>query len=259
MKKLLTILLSVLMVMSLAACSSSSSNSDSTADDTADTTDDTDDSSEAADTPTAKDDYYSFHEAAVDSEVEVLMYVQGHQAYWEDNGQGVMTIYGNDGIGGYFVYNGKIDKEQADAIEEGTLVKVTGVKSEWSGEVEITDATIEVYPSCEEKVFDVLDVTDVMNDTETLTECMNQKVAINGLEVVEVTKKDSESDPDLYIECKLGELTVNLCVENYLTGPDTDVYQAAESLEAGNVIDVEGFLYWYEGANPHVTSITLVG
>ena len=87
---------------------------------------------------------------------------------------------------------------------------------------------------------------------------MNQKIAMKGLEVVEVSVKDSEYDPDLYITCKLGDTEVNLCVENYLTGPDTEVYMTGKDLAAGTIVDVEGFLYWYEGANPHVTSISVV-
>ena len=40
------------------------------------------------------------------------------------------------------------------------------------------------------------------------------------------------------------------------TGADSEVYKAIEALNVGDVIDVEGFLYWYEGAQPHVTSVT---
>ena len=29
-------------------------------------------------------------------------------------------------------------------------------------------------------------------------------------------------------------------------------------IAAGDVVDVEGFLYWYEGMNPHITSITVI-
>ena len=29
------------------------------------------------------------------------------------------------------------------------------------------------------------------------------------------------------------------------------------SLNVGDTVNVEGFLYWYEGMNPHITSITL--
>lgn len=249
MKKLLTIMLSVLMVCGLVACSSKDNEEEPTPSPSDDT---------VVEAPKAKDNYESFVAADVDSEVEVLMYVQAHQGWWEDNGQGVMTLYGMDNDGGYFVYNAKMDKETADSIKEGTLVKVTGTKAEWSGEVEIMDAEIEVYADADTTVYEAKDVTEAVSDSDALKAYMNQKVAIKGLEVVNVETKDSESDPDLYIECKLADTTVNLCVENYLTGPDTEVYKTAKDLQAGTIIDIEGYLYWYEGANPHVTSITLV-
>lgn len=246
MKKLLTIMLSVLMVFGLTACGKDNNGG----------TDEPSNGGNDVVEVTAKDDYASFMAADVDAEVEVLMYVQAHQAWWEKDGQGVMTLYGMDKDGGYFVYEAKMDKETADSIKEGTLVKVTGVKAEWAGEVEIMDATVEVLG--ETKTFEATDVTDVISDSEKLATYMNQKIAMKGLEVVEVSVKDSEYDPDLYITCKLGDTEVNLCVENYLTGPDTEVYMTGKDLTAGTVIDVEGFLYWYEGANPHVTSISVV-
>ena len=44
--------------------------------------------------------------------------------------------------------------------------------------------------------------------------------------------------------------------ESYLCDKDTDVYKAVEALQIGDKIDMEGFLYWYEGVNPHITSVT---
>ena len=240
-------MLSVLMVFGLTACGGKDDDNG---------TDEPSNGGNDVVEVTAKDDYASFMAADVDAEVEVLMYVQAHQAWWEKDGQGVMTLYGMDKDGGYFVYEAKMDKETADSIKEGTLVKVTGVKAEWAGEVEIMDATVEVLG--ETKTFEATDVTDVVADSEKLATYMNQKIAMKGLEVVEVSVKDSDSDPDLYITCKLGDTEVNLCVENYLTGPDTEVYMTGKDLTAGTIIDVEGFLYWYEGANPHVTSISVV-
>ena len=130
MKKLLTVLLSMLMLCGLAACSKNEKTV---------TQNDT-----PTDVPTAKNDYASYMEADVDSEVEVLMSVQATQGYWEDNGQGKLTIYGEDDNGGYFVYNANVDKETAEKVVEGALIKVTGIKGEWSGEVEILDASVEV-------------------------------------------------------------------------------------------------------------------
>ena len=44
-------------------------------------------------------------------------------------------------------------------------------------------------------------------------------------------------------------------MEFYLCGQDTDVYKAVESLNVGDVIDLEGFLYWYNGANLQATEL----
>ena len=44
-------------------------------------------------------------------------------------------------------------------------------------------------------------------------------------------------------------------VESYLRGAGTEVYEAVKQLNVGDVIDLEGFLYWYEGANPHIIAV----
>ena len=51
----------------------------------------------------------------------------------------------------------------------------------------------------------------------------------------------------------------DFCIERYLTAPETDVYKAASNLKAGDVIDVEGFLYWYNGVNTHMTAVKVNG
>ena len=75
----------------------------------------------------------------------------------------------------------------------------------------------------------------------------------DGAEMIRVDESDFESwkqpDQDL----------ISADVESFLTGPDTEVYKTAEGLKAGDVVDLEGFLYWYNGANPHVTGIKLTG
>jgi hypothetical protein len=47
-----------------------------------------------------------------------------------------------------------------------------------------------------------------------------------------------------------------MCVESYLTGDGTAAYDAVEALAIGDTIDLEGFLYWYDGVNPHITGVT---
>ena len=60
---------------------------------------------------------------------------------------------------------------------------------------------------------------------------------------------------DLYFDVQFGDAVYSFTVESYLTGPGTDVYETVKSLQPGDVISVFGYLYWYEGANPHIVSV----
>jgi hypothetical protein len=60
---------------------------------------------------------------------------------------------------------------------------------------------------------------------------------------------------DVYFTVSVDGVNYTFLVRNYLTGKDTDVYKAAEALEIGKTYDMEGYLYWYNGPNPYITSI----
>ena len=60
---------------------------------------------------------------------------------------------------------------------------------------------------------------------------------------------------DLYFKVSVNGQTYTFTVESYLTGADTEVYKAVEGLKVGDKVDMEGFLYWYNGVNPHITSV----
>jgi len=62
---------------------------------------------------------------------------------------------------------------------------------------------------------------------------------------------------DLYFNVSLNGQTYTFTVESYLCDNTTDVYNAVKNLKIGDTIDMEGFLYWYEGVNPHITSVTV--
>ena len=215
--------------------------------------------------PTAKSEgvmtYAEYAAADLDTEVTIETYVQAKQSWWEDKA----SIYTQDGDGAYFLYNMPCSEEDYGKLTEGTKIKVTGFKSEWAGEVEIIDATFEI----EEGTFvaEAIDATELLG-TEDLIKHQNEKVAFKGLTVVD---KDGNGaaffynwdgsgteGSDLYFDVTLEDGTIyTFTVESYLCGPDTDVYKAVTGLNVGDVIDAEGFLYWYEGANPHITSVTV--
>lgn len=198
--------------------------------------------------------------AELDSQVVIETYVQAKQSWWEDKA----TVYTQDKDGAYFLYNMACSEEDYAKLEKGTKIKVTGYKSEWSGEVEITDATFEIEEGS--YVADAKDVTDLLGQ-DSLIDYQNQFVSFKGLTVeaaddtgaAYLYKWDgsgSEGD-DLYFNVSKDGNTYTFTVESYLCGADTDVYKAVKSLKVGDTVDLEGFLYWYEGVNPHITSVTV--
>ncbi|MDO4322985.1 MAG: hypothetical protein Q4C61_10705 [Lachnospiraceae bacterium] len=199
--------------------------------------------------------------AELDSEVVIEAYVQAKQSWWEDQA----TVYAQDKDGAYFLYNMACSEEDYEKLVPGTKIKVTGFKQEWSGEVEIADATFEIEEG--EYIAPVLDVTDLLG-TDELIEHQNEFVSFKGM-TVEASDNDGEEAPflynwdgsgqdgdDLYFNVSLNGETYTFTVESYLCDNTTDVYAAVKNLAIGDVIDMEGFLYWYEGVNPHITAVT---
>ena len=195
--------------------------------------------------------YEEYAAAELDSEVVIEAFVQAKQSWWEDKA----TVYLQDKDGAYFVYEMACSEEDYAKLEVGTAIKVTGYKAEWSGEVEIVDAVFEILEGS--FVAEPFDATALLG-TEELINYQNQKVSFKGLTVESVEYKNEEPGDDIYVTLSNGEESFNFCVEVYLTGVDTDVYTTVGTLNAGDKVDVEAFLYWYEGANPHITKITVV-
>ena len=208
--------------------------------------------------------YDEYLAAAVDDEVVIEAFVQGKQSWWENQA----TIYAQDADGAYFIYNATCSEDDYAKLVEGQKIKVTGYKAEWSGEIEIAEGTIE-FEDDSTFIAEATDVTSLLG-TEDLINYQNQKVAFTGMTVEASTDPDGNevaylfnwdgsgsAGDDLYFNVSDGNATYSFTVESYLTGEDTDVYKAVQALEIGQTVDLEGFLYWYEGANPHITSVTV--
>ncbi len=271
MKKLLSTLLVATLVLSLAACGDKKTNEDKTnnaANEAVATTAPTStptpvpQASEEDKLPEGVMDYAAYAAAALDSEVTVAPYFQAAQSWWEKDGQGLATIYAQDENGGYFLYECKCTKDVYDQLKPGTRILVKGYKSEWAGEVEITECTLEILDSKNSFAAKATDVTDIYG-TDSLNEKINRLVAVNGLTVSAPANYkwngSGTRGDDLYLNVMLGSAEYTMVVESYLCGKDTDTYKAVEALKAGDIIDVEGFLYWYNGAQPHITKVTVTG
>ncbi len=245
MKKAVKLLLALTLIVSMIGCGSSKK-------------DDADVKSEGVMT------HAEYIAAALETEVVVETYVQNKQGWWEDKA----TLYTQDKDGAYFIYEMPCTEEQYAKLEKGTKIRVKGYKAEWKGEVEIKDVSeFEILEGS--YVAKATDVTDLLGKDD-LIKHQNEFVAFKGM-TVEATKDaegndvaflynwdgSGEEGNDLYFNVSINGNTYTFTVESYLTGADTDVYKAVKGLKIGDKIDMEGFLYWYEGVNPHITSVTV--
>ena len=141
-------------------------------------------------------------------------------------------------------------------LTTGAKIRVKGYKAEWSGEVEIIDATYEVLEG--NYVAEAKDLTDKLG-TDELINYQNQFAAFKGMTVEKIEYKNGEPGDDIYVTLGYNGASYSFCVEAYLTGADTDVYKAVGELNEGDIVNVEGFVYWYEGINTHITAISVAG
>lgn len=243
MKKILAMLLVMTTVFAFGACGSSDSGKDKDTDNKVnnETNDDT--------TVMTHDEYMA---ADLDTEVVIETYVQATQSWWDNK----ITVYAQDNDGAYFIYEMACSEEDAAKLTPGTKIRVTGYKAEWSGEVEIVDATFEIIEDADILGIGATDVTDLLG-TDELIEHQNELVVFFGMTVEAIEYKNGEPGDDIYLTLGLNGASYSFCVEVYLTGTETDVYTTVGELEVGDVVNVEGFLYWYDGMNPHITSISI--
>jgi len=240
MKKFTALLLAVLMVLGCVACGGSKEDINAKSEGTM--------------------TYAEYDAAALDSQVVVEGYIQAKQSWWRNDSTGTeqATFYLQDGDGAYFLYDMPCSQADYEKLTVGTKIKVTGYKAEWSGEVEIIDATFEILEG--NYVAKATDVTSLLGKDELIKK-QNMFVAFKGMTVesAAIYKWDGsgQDGDDLYFNVSIGGNTYTFTVESYLTDNTTDVYKAVKNLKVGDVVDMEGFLYWYEGVNPHITSVTV--
>lgn len=262
MKKLFALLLVLVLGLSLCACGSK----EPTVDPEPEVQVDYNAKSEGVMT------YAEYAAAASDNTVKVTIeaYVQATQSYWSG-----ATMYLADPDGAYFLYGANISEEDwaklgvsSDfsagwtGLTNGTKVRVTGYKTEWAGEVEVGDIEECVIVDDVKWIAEVLDLTDKFDDADALNQYQNQKVTFKGLTVAEAPLYNwdgsgaADQNCDLYVSLTNGTTAYSFTVESYLMYEGSDVYNAVLGLQAGDVIDVEGFLYWYNEPQLHITAIS---
>ena len=246
MKKIIAMLLALVMILSFAACAGQSADPTEPA---------TEPATDPVTDPVVESGIMTYEEylaAELDAEVVIETYVQATQSWWDNK----ITVYCQDEVGAYFLYELACSEEDAAKLVAGTKIRVTGYKGEWAGEVEIMDGTFEFVEGADNLYVGAEDYTELLGTDELITK-QNMLGAFFGLTVENIAYKNDEPGDDIYLTLGYNGASYDFCVERYLTDPDSEVYTIVGTLNVGDVVNVEGFVYWYEGPNPHITSIYL--
>lgn len=182
-----------------------------------------------------------------------------------------VNMFLQDDDGAYYVYMASCDEEKAAKLTPGVKVRVSGVKGSYAGEVEIQEqSTFEVLSDV--KVYDPVDVTSLLGDAGSLERLMNKKIAVKDLVIRESYDKEDRvyaslykwdgsgkagEDDDIYFSASHLDNSSTFVIESDENHEGSNVYNAALALAVGDVIDLEGYMYWYNGPNVHVDSIKL--
>ena len=196
---------------------------------------------------------YAEYAAANDDDAVVIeAFVQAKQSWWNN----AVKVYLADLDGAYFAYDLACSEEDAAKLVPGTKIKITGYKTSYKGLEEVAAGATFEFGDSVTYIAPAKDLTANFGDNDALIEYQNQLAKFKGVTVTAIEYKNGEPGDDIYVTVSLGDKTMSFCVEVYLTGTDTAVYETVCGLSAGDVIDIEGFLYWYDGANPHITAVT---
>lgn len=209
---------------------------------------------EPAETPDVKSEgvmtYAEYIAAELDTEVVIEAYVQATQSWWDNK----ITVYAQDKDGAYFIYELACSEEDAAKLVPGTKIKVTGYKGAWADEVEVMDGTFEFVNDGRTYIAEPVDATAWLG-TDDLIKHQNELAIFKGMTVKAIEFKNGEPGDDIYVTFEKNGAEYSFCVERYLTAPDTEVYAAVSALKEGDVVDVTGFIYWYNGVNTHITAV----
>ena len=257
MKKHLALLLALAMFFTLAACGQSAAPAASPAATEAPAPAE----APAAEAPAKLMSYADYAAAVVDSPVNAEAYVQAKLTWWDNK----TSLYAADQDGAYFLYDVACSEADYEKLVPGQKIAFQGYKGEWSGEVELVDGSFS-FVDGDSYIAEPLDITTILG-TDQLASHINQAIKVSNAVVADkgdgaaffynFDNSGEDGNCDLYFDLQINGAVYTFVARRYLTVPGSEAYEAVKNLKVGDTVDVEGFLYWYEGPQPHITAITV--
>ncbi len=188
-------------------------------------------------------------------------YIQ-QRCVWED---GRTSLYLGDETGAYYVYRLACSAAEYESMQPGQKIRVTGYKTEFSGEPQITDAAFALLEG--EYLTEPSDISSLPE--EDLYRYVNHSVSLRGFRVDPMFDGKSaffygwdhsgsaDEGSDLFFTVKGDGFSCSSVVKTCLIAPGTDVYFTVENLHVGDVVDLTGILTWYNGPQLLVTEVTV--
>lgn len=219
--------------------------------------------------------YQMFMEAESGDFVRIQGYISNRQSFYN----GAATVYLTESKKeGYFIYNMPMTEEEYNTkYTVGTYIEIKATKTIFSGEHEIMGENIadlkvvENSYSMDQIAVDVSDDVSAAATSKVQNAYFTASLKIKAYTTTDLNATVAESgaygykgdtpNDDLYfiLEDKNGN-ELSCCVEVYLTGTTTNVYQMVLSNDfvVGAYVKVTGYMYFYDNKpNPHITSIVL--
>ena len=220
--------------------------------------------------------YETFMSTEDGEEVEVYGFLISKTTYW--NGTN-LYLAGSQAGEGYYVYEYACSQEVFDTLvvnlNDPIYVKVNGTKASYAGMQEIIDATVTIVET--EKTMNGLEIENIGEINENLM----SSAFVGEFEVVSFTTTDNnvtiaengaygykgdEPTDDLYFNVKDENGNIlRCCVETYVDyeaiGGVTYkplLYTNVQELSVGDKVRIQGFMYWWYGANPHIVSVEVI-
>ena len=263
MKKYLALIMALGIIIALAACGKTAAPAVTVppAATEAPATEEPKAEEPAVEETAAVTNYADFVAADADSPVKIDAYVQAKLSWWDNKA----SIYAADKDGAYFLYDAACSEADYAKLVPGQKISFQGYKAVWSGEVEVTDANFEILEG-DSYISKPIDITAMLGSDE-LESLMNQAISVSDATVADKgdgaaffynwDNSGEDGNCDLYFDVDVNGGTYTFVVRRYLTAPGSEVYEAVKNLKVGDKVEIEGFLYWYEGPQPHITSIVV--